>query len=140
MHEATCNAAGDHAAARAPETLPIEKTQVFGRSRLGRRAAAFSCKVMGYAGIGMAALEANTRVAYAQSLNITNINSIFSFVGMAITVVGAALAGWNLVQVGMSMKDSQGFQMDKNVWGVVGGVAMVVAGQVFNQAANMWRV
>ncbi len=103
------------------------------------RVAALSCKAAGYAGLGMAAVGLPVRSAFAQSLNITDINSIFTFVGMAITVVGAALAGWNLVQVGMSMKDSQGFQMDKNVWGVVGGVAMIVAGQVFNQAASMWR-
>lgn len=105
---------------------------------LRTRAGAFGCKVMGYAGIGMAGMSAFPQVAYAQSLDITNLNSILTMIGTAIAVVGIALAGWNLVQVGMSMKDNQGFQMDKNVWGIVGGVAMVVAGGAFNTAANSW--
>lgn len=104
-----------------------------------KRAKAFGVRTMGYAAIGSAGLAANTGVAFAQAnVDITNLNSILTFIGKVIIVVGIALAGWNLVQVGMSMKDNQGFQMDKNVWGIVGGIAMTVAGGAFNSAANQW--
>lgn len=131
-------AAAQNAAEQAEAMDLAAQNSVEKPMRLRTRMGALGCKVMGYAGIGMAGMSAFPQVAYAQSLDITNLNSILTMIGTAIAVVGIALAGWNLVQVGMSMKDNQGFQMDKNVWGIVGGVAMVVAGGAFNTAANSW--
>lgn len=96
-------------------------------------------RTAGYACIGASLLESMTGKAYAATIDITNINSILDAFGNVILVVGVVLAGWNLVQAGSSFKDNQGFQMDKNVWGVIGGVFMAIAGGAIKGAGSLWH-
>lgn len=109
------------------------------KSTLSKKVAAWKSRAAFAAGIGVYASMSVPQIAHAASLDITNLNSILEFVGNVILVVGIVLAGWNLVQAGMSMKDNQGFQMDKNVWGVVGGIAMCVAGGAIKSAGSNWQ-
>lgn len=109
------------------------------KSTLSKKSSAWKNRLTFVAGIGVYASMSVPQIAHAASLDITNLNSILEFVGNVILVVGIVLVGWNLVQAGMSMKDNQGFQMDKNVWGVVGGIAMCVAGGAIKTAGSNWQ-
>lgn len=90
---------------------------------------------------GAAVLQAGAGRAFATSaaLDITSISSILDFIGNIITVVGLVLAGWSIAQVAMTMKESGGLQFDKNVWGVIGGIAMAIAGGVIKSAGDAWN-
>lgn len=103
------------------------------------RLRAYLVRTAGYACIGASLLESMTGKAYAATIDITNINSILDALGNVILVVGLVIAGWNLVQVGSAFKDNQGFQMDKNVWGVIGGIFMAIAGGTIKGAGSLWN-
>ena len=108
------------------------------KSTAAKKASAWKRRALATLGIGMYASMAIPQFAFAASLEITDLNSILEFIGNVILVVGLVLAAWNLVQAGMSMKDNQGFQMDKNVWGIVGGIAMCIAGGAIKTAGSKW--
>lgn len=108
------------------------------KSTAARKASAWKRRALATLGIGTYASLAIPQFAFAAELKITDLNSILEFVGNVILVVGLVLAAWNLVQAGMSMKDNQGFQMDKNVWGIVGGIAMCIAGGAIKTAGGEW--
>lgn len=108
------------------------------REKLRNKQYALMARCTGYMLIGIALAESMTGKAYGAQIDITNINSILDFIGNIILVVGVVLAAWNLVQASQSFKDNQGFQMDKNVWGIIGGIGMAIAGGAMKTAGGLW--
>lgn len=119
--------------------FPASASKAGIREGLRAKKHALATRVTSYLLMGVAVSQAMTGKAYADTIDITNINSILDFIGNIILVVGLVMAAWNLVQASQSFKDNQGFQMDKNVWGIIGGIAMAIAGGAMKSAGGLWN-
>ena len=58
-------------------------------------------------------------------------DSIMGFVKGAVSALGAFLALWGAVGVGLSIKDNQGMSMDANAGRLIGGLVIVAVAQLF---------
>lgn len=114
-----------------------------GPTGLFRRAHAGILKNLAvYAAVGttvMAATPARAFAAGPGALDITNVSSILDFLGNICIVVGVVLAGWNVVQAAQTAKETQGLQIDRSFWGIIGGVGMAIGGAAIKTAGSLWR-